>query len=73
MIYFSYRCPKWWAKQKDVLSTLPDYEDPKAPRWLAEKTNIPALKLPNSVGGNDTATDLFSLFDSIINRLLSAP
>ncbi len=49
------------------------YEDPKAPRWLAEKANIPALELPNSVGGSDTATDLFSLFDSIISQLLSAP
>lgn len=48
------------------------YQSPKASQWLSEKTNIPAVMLPTTVGGSDAAKDLFSLFDDIINRLLGA-
>ncbi len=47
------------------------YQDPKAAKWLTNKTGISALALPNSIGGADGAEDLFGLFDTIINRLLS--
>lgn len=46
------------------------YQTPKASEWLADKTGIPAVMLPTTVGGSDAATDLFSLFDDILNRLL---
>lgn len=46
------------------------YEDPKAGQWLAERTGLPVVTLPYTVGGNDQATDLIALYDDTINRLL---
>ncbi len=45
------------------------YQDPKAATSLAEKTNIPAVELPYTVGGTPGAKDLFGLFDDSIARL----
>ncbi len=55
----------------DVIVRAP-YQDDKPAHWLAERTGITAVVLPLSVGGTDGATDLFSLYDEIINRLLGA-
>jgi len=46
------------------------YEDPKAAEFLSERTKIPAVMLPFTVGGTDKASDLFGYFDDIIGRLL---
>lgn len=46
------------------------YQDSKPSLWLAERTGIPHIVLPLTVGGTDEATDLFGLYDDIINRLL---
>lgn len=48
------------------------YQSDKASEWLAERTGIPALMLPLTVGGSEEATNLFKLFDDILDRLLSA-
>ena len=48
------------------------YSDPKAAAWLSERARIPAVMLPYSVGGDEQAKDLFSLFDDTIQRLLAA-
>jgi zinc/manganese transport system substrate-binding protein len=48
------------------------YQDGRASEWLAERAKIPAVNLPFTVGGNDRAKDLFSLFDDTIARLLGA-
>jgi zinc/manganese transport system substrate-binding protein len=48
------------------------YQHSKPSDWLSERTGIPTIMLPLTVGGTDEATDLFSLFDDIINRLLGA-
>jgi zinc/manganese transport system substrate-binding protein len=48
------------------------FQSPKPSEWLQEKTGIPAVMLPLTVGGSDRAQDLFSLFDDIIDRLLAA-
>ena len=48
------------------------YQDPKAGEWLAERTGVPALVLPFTVGGDDQAKDLFGLYDSTLDRLLGA-
>ncbi len=48
------------------------YQNSRSANWLADKADIPAIKLPSSVGGTTEAKDLFSLFDDIINRLLQA-
>lgn len=48
------------------------YQDPKPGDWLSERTGVPALTLPFTVGGDDQAKDLFGLFDSTIDKLLGA-
>jgi zinc/manganese transport system substrate-binding protein len=48
------------------------YQDDRASKWLSERTGIPALEVPLTVGGTDRATDLFSWFDDIIDILLGA-
>jgi zinc/manganese transport system substrate-binding protein len=46
------------------------YQSDKASNWLSEKTGIPAVMLPLTVGGSEAATDLFGMFDDILLRLL---
>ncbi|MDD4881589.1 MAG: zinc ABC transporter substrate-binding protein [Gallionellaceae bacterium] len=46
------------------------YNDDRASAWLSQRTGIPAVELPFTVGGSDKARDLFGLFDDTIERLL---
>ncbi|MGH8756008.1 MAG: metal ABC transporter substrate-binding protein [Burkholderiales bacterium] len=46
------------------------FQDPRPSESLASRANIPAVMLPYTVGGDDKAKDLFSLFDDTIQRLL---
>ena len=48
------------------------YQDDKPSNWLSNRTGIPAVMLPLSVGGSDEANTLFALFDDIVDRLLEA-
>ena len=48
------------------------YNDPRAGEWLAERAKIPVVTLPYTVGGNEKAKDLFSLYDDTLSRLLAA-
>lgn len=48
------------------------YQDPKASAWLSERSGVPAVMLPLTVGGDPQAKDLFGLFDSTIDKLLGA-
>ncbi len=48
------------------------YEDAKAAQWLSGKTGIPVVLLPSTVGSTAQASDLFKLFDDIIQRLTAA-
>ncbi|HWS28438.1 MAG TPA: zinc ABC transporter substrate-binding protein [Xanthomonadales bacterium] len=48
------------------------YQDQKPARWLAERTGVPVVVLPYTVGGDAQSTDLFSFFDSTIDKLLAA-
>jgi len=52
----------------DVIIRSP-YQHAKPSEWLSERTGIPAIILPLTVGGTEGATDLFALFDDIIARL----
>ena len=47
------------------------YNDPRAAEWLSERTRIPTVLLPFTVGGTDKAKDLFGLFDDTLARLLA--
>lgn len=55
---------------KVILRSPYDAED--ASLWLSEKTGIPAVKMPYTVGGSEAASDLFGLFDSTIMSLKGA-
>lgn len=46
------------------------FQDGKPSAWLSERTGIPDVMLPLTVGGTEGADDLFGLFDDILDRLL---
>ena len=61
------------AKASNTLAIVrAAYQDPKASQWLAERSGVPAVALPFSVGGDAQAKDLFGMFDSSIDKLLAA-
>jgi len=53
----------------DLIIRAP-FQSEKASVWLEDRTGIPAVTLPLTVGGTEAASDLFSLFDDILDRLL---
>jgi zinc/manganese transport system substrate-binding protein len=48
------------------------YNDGRGAEWLAERTRLPVVVLPFTVGGDDKARDLFGLFDDTVERLVKA-
>ncbi len=46
------------------------YESDQASQFLSERTDIPEVMLPYTIGGTPAANDLFGLFGDTINRLL---
>ena len=59
------------AKQGDVSAiVVASYQDQRGANWLAQKANLPVVVLPLSVGGNEQSTDLFSLYDSVLDLLI---
>jgi zinc/manganese transport system substrate-binding protein len=48
------------------------YQDAKPSEWLSQRTGVPAVTLPYTVGGDAQSKDLFGLFDSTIDKLLGA-
>ena len=46
------------------------YQSDRASQWIAERAKINVVMLPFTVGGDDAAKDLYSLFDDTIARLL---
>lgn len=48
------------------------YQPSRATDWLVDKTGITKVTLPFTVGGDAESTNLFSLFDNTIQRLLAA-
>jgi len=49
-----------------------NYQSPRPSQWVEQRAGVKAVELPFTVGGSDRATDLFTLFDDIIARLLGA-
>jgi zinc/manganese transport system substrate-binding protein len=47
------------------------YQNEKAADWLSQRTGLPIVVLPSTVGGNVEAQDLFGLFSDILQRLLA--
>jgi zinc/manganese transport system substrate-binding protein len=48
------------------------YQDSRPSEWLSRNAGIPAVKIPFTVGGSESANDLFGLFDDTLARLLAA-
>ena len=49
------------------------YNDARASDWLSQQSHVPVVLLPFTVGGDDAARDLASLYDDTLSRLLGAP
>jgi zinc/manganese transport system substrate-binding protein len=61
------------TKSSDTLAIVrAAYQDPKPADWLSERTGVPAVTLPYTVGGDAQSKDLFGLFDSTIAKLKGA-
>jgi len=58
-------------KGADFIIRAP-FQSEKPSKWLSERTGIPAVLLPLTVGGTEQSSDLFNWFDDILNRLLGA-
>lgn len=48
------------------------YEEDRPSTFISQKTGIPSVALPFTVGGTDGAKDLISLYDDTIARLVAA-
>jgi zinc/manganese transport system substrate-binding protein len=48
------------------------YNSPQAAQFLSERSKVPTVMLPFTVGGTEKAKDLFGFFDDMIGRLLGA-
>ena len=48
------------------------YQDQKPAHWLSDRTGVPVVMLPYTVGGDAQSKDLFGLYDSTIDKLLGA-
>jgi len=48
------------------------YEEDRPSLWLSDRSHIPAVNLPFTVGGSDGAKDLTGLYDDTLSKLLSA-
>lgn len=61
------------AKSSNALAIVRGaYQDPKASEWLSQRTGVPAVALPFTVGGDAASKDLFGMYDSTIDKLLGA-
>jgi zinc/manganese transport system substrate-binding protein len=47
------------------------YQNARAADWLSQRTGLPVVVLPTTIGGNAEAQDLFRLFSDILQRLLA--
>ncbi len=58
------------ANNSDITAiVIASYQDKRGANWLAEKSNLPVIVLPLSVGGNEQSIDLFSLYDNVLSLL----
>lgn len=61
------------TKNQDTLAIVrAAYQGTKPADWLAQRTDVPAVTLPFTVGGDAQSKDLFGLFDSTLDKLLGA-
>ena len=58
-------------KKVDAILVTP-FENNDAAEWLSERTNIPVLRLPYTIGGSDNANTLYDMFDETLSMLTRA-
>lgn len=59
------------TEQKPIAIVRAAYQEPKASHWLSERTGVPDIALPFTVGADAKSQNLFSLFDSTLDALLA--
>lgn len=58
------------AEHNDVTVIIhASYQDERGAQWLADRSGLPVLTLPMSVGGDEESVDLFTLYTSMIDKL----
>ncbi|WP_144212644.1 metal ABC transporter solute-binding protein, Zn/Mn family [Shewanella donghaensis] len=58
------------GQQGDIMAiVVASYQDERGANWLGERTDLPVVVVPMSVGGNDQSHDLISLYDSVLTIL----
>jgi zinc/manganese transport system substrate-binding protein len=59
------------AKAPPKAIVRPAYSDPRPAEWLSERSRLPIIVVPFTVGGSAGASDLFGLFDETLARLVA--
>ncbi|MGH8035010.1 MAG: metal ABC transporter substrate-binding protein, partial [Lysobacterales bacterium] len=49
------------------------YQSSKPGQWLSDRTHVPLVMLPMTVGGSAETEDLFGVFNEILKQLFGAP
>jgi len=63
---------KQMDKQRATMILRTGYQQARPSEWLSDKTGIPAVQLPYTVGGSNAASDLFGLFEDTLALMLKA-
>ncbi|MDZ7842772.1 MAG: zinc ABC transporter substrate-binding protein [Gammaproteobacteria bacterium] len=50
-----------------------NYQNPRAAAWLSERSGVPRLELPYTVGAYESTGGLFALMDELVERLTRSP
>jgi len=58
--------------QKVEIIVRATYQSERPSEWLSERSGIPAIVVPHAVGATEGATNLYSMFEDMIDRLLKA-
>lgn len=60
-------------KGQEILGIVhASYQDSRPSEWLSERTGVPVLLLPHTVGSTPQVTDLFSMFEVLVSTLEGA-
>lgn len=59
-------------QKKPSMIVLATFQDPRGARWLSDRTGLPEVSLPFTIGGSEDVDNLHSLFEEILNRLTHA-
>ena len=57
-------------REQPVATLVAAYINPRSAQWLEKRSGVPSVVLPYTVGGNDKAQDLFSLYEQTLSILL---